>query len=144
MLVHVRERRPRADFWNLERDVDRIFRSFWSDRGVARRPNSEVTVSPDNDGVTLTAEVPGVEPSAINIAVDGRALTISGERPSETRGEGTYRLRERSCGKFSRTFHLTDDLDTQAIDAACNHGVLTVRIPKRAEAKPRQIEVKTS
>jgi HSP20 family protein len=144
MLVHVRERRPRADFRNLERDVERIFRSFSSDQGVAAQPNLEVTVTPNNEGVVLTAEVPGVEPSAINIAVDGRALTISGERSSETRREGTYRLRERSSGKFSRTFQLTDEFDTEAIDAAYSHGVLTVQIPKRAEAKPRQIAVKTS
>ncbi len=125
MLVHVRGRRPSADLTALERDVDRIFRSFWNDPSV---PGFEVT--PDNDGVTVVADVPGVEPAAINIAVEGRALTISGERASR--------------GKFSRTFQLSDDLNSEAIDAECRNGVLTVRIPKLPEAKPRQIDVKVS
>ena len=128
MLVHVRERSPRTDFSTVQRDVDRIFRSFWSDTDALAGAGFDVV--PDPDGVTVRADVPGVEPSAINIAVDGRALTISGER------EGR--------GKFARTFHLSDDLDTEAIDAQCRNGVLTLRLSKSAAAKPRQIEVKTS
>ena len=125
MLVHVRGRRPSADLTTLERDVDRIFRSFWNDRSV---PGFEVT--PDKDGVTIVADVPGVEPAAINIAVDGRTLTISGERTGR--------------GKFSRTLYLSEDLNSEAIQAECKNGVLTVRVPKLPEAKPRQIEVKSS
>jgi HSP20 family molecular chaperone IbpA len=128
MLVHVRERRPRADFTTLERDVDRIFRSMWSDPTVPAGVGFDVVQ--DAEGVTVHADVPGVEPSAINIAVDGRALTISGDRDGR--------------GKFTRTFHLSDDLDTEAIDAQHRNGVLTLRVPKVPAAKPRQIEVKTS
>jgi HSP20 family protein len=128
MLVHVRERHPRADFRTLQRDVDRIFRSFWSDAGTRAGVGFEVV--PDRDGVTVRADVPGVDPAAITIAVDGRVLTVSGER------EGR--------GKFTRTFHLADDLDTEAIDAQCRNGVLTLRVPKVPAAKPRQIEIKTS
>jgi HSP20 family protein len=145
MLVHVRERQPRDVFWTLDRDVDRLFRSFWSDVGVQPRGASfRYEITPDAEGATIRAEVPGVAPAAIKIAVDGRTLTISGERTEEKRTEGRYRVRERNYGKFSRSFELTDDLDGNAIDASCRDGVLTVRIPKRPEAKPRQIEVKTS
>jgi len=125
MLVHVRGRRPSADLTALERDVDRIFRSFWDERSVPG-----FTVTPDKDGVTVVADVPGVEPAAISIAVDGRALTISGERAGR--------------GKFSRTLYLSEDLNSEAIEAECKNGVLTVRVPKLPEAKPRQIEVKVS
>lgn len=128
MLVHVGERRPRTDFTTLERDVDRIFRSLWADPTVPAGVGFDVVQ--DGDGVTVHADVPGVEPSAINIAVDGHTLTISGERSGR--------------GEFSRTFRLSDDLDTQAINAECRNGVLTLRVPKRPEAKPRQIEVKSS
>jgi HSP20 family protein len=145
MLVHVQERRPRADVWGLEHDIHRIFGSVLSDWGVpAGNTSFGLAVMPDKDGVTLRAEVPGVEPSAINIAVNGRALTISGERTAEKRSEGKYQLRERRYGKFSRTFFLSDDLDAGAIDAQCRDGVLSVRIPKQPEANPRQIEVKAS
>jgi HSP20 family protein len=145
MLVHVRERHPHDVFWGLDRDIDRLFRSFWSDRGVpAGSGGFRYDVTPDADGATIRAEVPGVEPSAIKIDVDGRTLTISGERAEEKRTEGRYRVRERRFGKFSRSFELTDDLDASNIDASSHDGVLTVRIAKRPEAKPRQIEVKAS
>jgi len=145
MLVQVQERRPRADVRGLEQHVDRILRGFFADPGVpVPSASSNFEVTPDKDGITVRADVPGVEPSAINIAVNDRALTISGERTAENPSNGKYQLRERSYGKFSRTFYLSDDLDAGAIDAQCRNGVLTVRIPKRPEAKPRQIEVKTS
>jgi len=145
MLVHVRERRPRADVWNLEHDVDRLFRGFFSDWGVPTRSDAfGFDVTPDDGGVTVRAEIPGVDPSAIQVAVNDRALTISGERSTEQRRDGAYRLNERSYGKFSRTFNLSDTLDAGAIDAQCANGVLTVRIPKRPETQPRQIEVKAS
>ena len=144
MLVHVRERRPRADLSGLERDVDRLFRSFFTDWGVPTRSDSGFAVSEDPEGVTLRSEVPGVDPATIKIDVDGRTLTIAGERQREERRDGVYQLRERRSGDFSHTFHLTDRLDPEAITAECRHGILTVRIAKRAEAKPRQIEVKTN
>ena len=144
MFVHVRERRPRGDFWSLDREVDRIFRDFFSDWSLPVRNDSGVAVSQEKDGVTLRAEVPGIDPADIKIAVDGRTLTISGERKSPERPEGTYRLREARAGNFVHTFDLTATLDADAVTAECRHGVLTVRIPKRPEAQPRQIEVQSS
>jgi HSP20 family protein len=93
--------------------------------------------------VTVRAELPG---SAHNFKIDieGRTLSISGERSTEKRENGAYQLRERTDGKFSQKLRLSDDLDAEAISAEAKHGVLTLRIPKRAEAKPRQIEVKVS
>lgn len=131
-------KRPRLDFATLERDVDRILQS-WSDQSVP--VDYGFTVTPDENGVTVRADVPGVEPSAIHVAVNGRALTISGERNSEKHDDDA---REYRYGKFSRTFQLSEDLDTGSIDAECRNGVLTLRIAKRPEAKPRQIEVKSS
>ena len=144
MLVHVREPRPRVHFSNLERDVDRIFRSFFSDSALPTRGDSQFSVHRDADGVSLTAELPGIEPAAIKIDVDGRTLTISGKREHAERREGVYRLRERRSGDFSSSFHLNATLDQDAVTADYRHGVLTVRIPKRAEAKPRQVTVTSS
>jgi len=144
MFVHVRERRPRANFWSLDREIDRIFRDFFSDSSVPTRADSRVALTQEKDGVTLRAEVPGVDPAAVKIAVDGRTLTISSERTDPERSEGSYRLREARAESFSHTFRLNDTLDVDAITADCRNGILTVRIPKRAAAQPRQIEVKTS
>lgn len=145
MLVHVRERSPSVDFWGLEDDLDRIFGSVFADEAVpAQGASFDFEVTPGADHVTLRAELPGIEPSAINIAVDDRALTVSAERAAEQRTDSRYHLRERAYGKFSRTFHLSDDLDPSAIDAECRDGILTVRVAKCPEAKPRQIAVQTS
>ena len=86
----------------------------------------------------------GVDPAAIAISAEGRTLTIRAERAPEERQNGTYQVRERAYGAFSRTLRLSDDLDVDGISAEARHGVLTVRIPKRAEAKPRQIAVTVS
>ena len=115
MFVHVRARRPRADFAAVERDVNRIFRSFWSDAEAPSGASLGFHVTRDRDDVIVRTEVPGVEPSAITVSVDGRTLTVSGERTSAKRSDGTYQLRERHYGPFSHTFDLSDDLDPEAI-----------------------------
>ena len=143
MLVQVRESRPRAQSGTLERQVDQVLRDFWSVSGTPAF-GFNCDVAPDKEGVTIRADVPGVPPAAINVAVDGRTLTISGERTSEKESDGAYSVRERHYGKFSRTFHLSDDLDTAAVEAECRDGVLSLRIPMRPGSKPRQIEVKAS
>jgi HSP20 family protein len=145
MLVRFRERHPATVAWNLERDIDRIFRApFGFDCSLPTHGASPVDVASDAEGVTLRAELPGVEPSAIAVSVENRTLTITGKRNEEKRSEGDYLVRERTYGEFSHAFRLSDDLDSGAITADCKDGVLTLRIPKRAAVQPRQIEVKTS
>jgi len=145
MLVHVRDRRPSHDARNFQRDVDDVFRrAFGVDRFASVPFASALEVVPDADGVTVRAELPGVDPAEIKIDVEGRTLSIAGERTTEKRDNGAYQLRERAYGKFAQKLQLSDDLDADAISAEAKHGVLTLRIPKRPEAKPRQIEVKVS
>jgi HSP20 family protein len=147
MLVHVRNPRPAASIWNLQREVDDVFRRAFGvdwDWPFAAPAASALEVLPDADGVTVRAELPGVDPAAIAINVEGRTLTIKAERHEEKRENGAYQLRERAYGSFSHAFHLSDDLDPDTVTAEAKNGILTVRIAKRAEAKPRQIEVKVS
>lgn len=145
MLVHVRSPRSAHGTWSLQREVDDVFRrAFGFDRLAAAPAASAIEVRPDADGVTVRAELPGVDPAAIAINVEGRTLTIKAERHDEKREKGAYQLRERVYGSFTHAFRLSDDLDADAVSAEAKHGVLTVRVPKRAEAKPRQIEVKVS
>jgi HSP20 family protein len=145
MLTRVREQHPLFDFWGLENDVDRIFGGVFAEGNLpARSASFGFEVTPEKDKVVIRAEVPGVDPSAIKISVNDDVLTVSGERAAQKRSEGRYHLRERSYGAFSRGFHLSEDLDSSAIEAECRDGVLTVRVPKRPEAQPRQITVKTS
>ncbi|MDX2170528.1 MAG: Hsp20/alpha crystallin family protein [Deltaproteobacteria bacterium] len=142
MLVHSH---PFADFLRLDRDLDRFFgRGFGFGRALPASLESPVAVVPDNDGVSLRAELPGVDPAAITLTVEDRVLTISAERPAPTRENSRTRLQERRSGTFTYAVRLADDLDAESISARAEHGVLTVRIAKRAEVKPRQIEVKVS
>ena len=96
----------------------------------------------DQEGMVVRAEVPGIPADKINVSVEPRRLTISGERPTAKREKGSYHRRERRYGEFARSVQLPEDLDTDKANAECRNGLLTVRIPKAASAKPRQISVR--
>jgi len=69
---------------------------------------------------------------------------VSGKREETPPNEGSYHRRERGCGQFSRSLQLPPDLDVSRAEATYKHGILTVRIPKKEEAKPRQITIKAA
>lgn len=96
----------------------------------------------DRGGVVIRAEVPGFKPEQIGITVEPRSLVLKGERPADTPTKpGSYHRRERQFGSFSRSVALPADLDTASATAECRNGLLTIRIPKIAAAKPKQIPV---
>ena len=93
------------------------------------------------DATLLRAELPGIRPEDLSITVEGRQLTLSGERRlPETPNMACYR-RERPWGKFSRSVRLPEDLDLHRVEAQFHNGVLTLTVPVAAAAKPRQITV---
>jgi len=101
-----------------------------------------VDVREQGGQIVLTAELPGVPLADISISVENNLLTISGERRAEKESEeGGYHWRERAWGSFRRTFTLPSTVDRDAISASYKDGVLTVRVPQREEAKPKQIAV---
>jgi HSP20 family protein len=100
-------------------------------------------VKETNDSFVLKADVPGVEEKDLDVAVHNGMLTVSGSRQSEERKEGeSFAIYERQYGSFSRSFALPDMADGERIDASLKNGVLTLTIGKKAEAKPRKIEIK--
>ncbi len=94
-------------------------------------------------GLVVRAELPGVKPDGINVTVEQRRLTISGERTPES-SENGYHRRERLHGKFSRSLQLPADLDIEHAEAKFSNGVMTLRVPQTAAAKPRQINVQAA
>src|SRR5262245_65092769 len=95
----------------------------------------------DSQGdIVIRAELPGVKPEDFQVTVEGRRITLSGERKPEG-PQGNYHRRERPFGKFSRVFQLAEDLDVEGAEAKLTNGVLTLRIPRAASAKARQINV---
>jgi len=100
-----------------------------------------VNVFRKDDDVVIRIEVPGFAPEDLTVENRGQTLQVSGKRVVEQPAEGAYHRRERMAGDFSRSIQLPRDVDPAQAVASCKHGVLTVRVPARAETKPRQIAV---
>ncbi|HXS13505.1 MAG TPA: Hsp20/alpha crystallin family protein [Acidobacteriaceae bacterium] len=102
-----------------------------------------VDVYEDSQKVLLKLEVPGIRTEDLDIRVEGRTLTVRGERKfeSEEKEENFHRI-ERRYGSFVRSFTLPATVDTDSIDAQSADGVLTISLTKKEEAKPKQITVK--
>ncbi len=98
----------------------------------------------ETDGAyVISADVPGVKEDDLDISLHNNVLTISGSKSAEERKEGdTYFVYERQYGNFSRSFSLPDEANTNAVEAALIDGVLTVKIGKKAESKPKKISLK--
>ena len=103
-----------------------------------------VNVFSNRDGYVVHVEIPGIAPEHLNIETQGRTLVISGKREIPAPDGGSFHRRERSGGQFSRSLQLPADLDLSRADASSKHGMLTIRIPKKEEAKPHLINVKAA
>ena len=92
--------------------------------------------------LVVKADLPDVNPQDLDIHVENNILTIRGERKFESKtNEDNYLRIERAYGSFSRSFSLTNSVKSEAIQAGYHNGVLTLSLPKREEAKPKQIKV---
>ena len=104
--------------------------------------NPRVDIYEDEDAIVLKAELPGVKKDNIVVDVEGRVLTLKGERSSDNEvKEESYYRRERTFGSFERRFNLPDNVDPEKITADYKDGILKLGIPKPDENKPRQITV---
>jgi HSP20 family protein len=94
---------------------------------------------------TLEADLPGMKKEEIDVTVMDNCITLRGERKRETESndKGVHRV-ERRYGTFERTFEIPGGFDAENINAHFDGGVLRVTLPKREEAKPKQVEVKVS
>jgi len=138
-----------AELNRLRREIDRLFEDPFSflapSTSFFEGWTPAVDIREDNDRYVVKAELPGMKTEDIDVSIDDNTLTISGERKQEEeKKEGdTYRS-ERYFGRFQRSVTLPARVDANNIEATYKDGVLTVIVPKTEEAKPKQIEVKTS
>jgi len=101
----------------------------------------DVDIYEDAEGISLRADMPGVSRDRLDIQVNKDALTIEGEAKIDM-PEGMEALyADVQSTRYRRSFALSGELDTEKIEARLKDGVLNLHIPKRAEAKPRKIEV---
>jgi HSP20 family protein len=95
----------------------------------------------DGDEFVVCFDLPGVTPDAIELDIERNVLTVKAERRPHTGADVQMQVSERPLGVFSRQLFLGDTLDTDHIAAGCEAGVLTLRIPIAAKAKPRRIDI---
>ena len=96
------------------------------------------------EALFLTTDLPGMRPEDVEVEFENNVLTIRGEKNEESNSDadgGRFHIRERRFGAFRRTFTLPPSVDAKRIEATFEHGVLTVVLPKSAEAMSRKIEV---
>jgi HSP20 family protein len=144
MTLHLTRYEP----WTLHREVlnefSRLFERAGDDESVPAVAEwaPAVDIEEHADKYVLHADVPGVDPAAIEITLEKGVLTLSGarEKAVEQKDVETRRV-ERITGRFLRRFSLPESVDADAVKASGRHGVLQIVIPKREAAKPRRITV---
>jgi HSP20 family protein len=146
-MAIVRWSDPFREFAQLQDRINRAFSDAYgrSDEGLMTSgtwvPPVDIYQNGDHE-VVLKAELPDMTREDIDITVDNGTLTIRGEKKlSNEVKEEQFRRIERRYGSFSRSFSLPQTVDTGKVAADYKNGVLTVRLPLREEAKPRQIKV---
>jgi len=132
---------PFAEMMQLRRAMDRL----WDEQVGGRLFGSTMPVDlyEEGDSYVLRATMPGVQPEDIDLSVTGNTISVRAEtrQPPETRPRN-YFIREHEPARYARTITLPSEIDPDQIVANYEHGVLTVRLPKPARMRPRQIQVK--
>src|SRR5271167_2574151 len=136
---------PFRELYSLQNRMNRLFEEQYSGREESLTAGAfvpAVDIYEDEHSIQLKLEVPGIEEKDLDIKVENNTLTVSGERKLEVeeKEENFHRV-ERRYGSFTRSFTLPSTVSTDDIQADYDHGVLKIRLAKRAEAKPKQIKV---
>jgi HSP20 family protein len=136
---------PSRGATTLQEQFNRLFSDAFERTGEESNLTSwapAVDIYETEHELVVKADVPDVDPKDLDIRVENNILTIRGERKFEKKvDENNYLRVERAYGSFTRSFSLANTVNAEAIKADYQNGVLTLSIPKREEAKPKQIKV---
>ena len=159
---------PASPYMELRRQMDRLFDDFmqgWpAHRAFGSHPfdferlaeplglsrggdtiNVRFDVSESDESVEITAELPGIDESDIDVTLADGVMTIKGEKKAESeKKKKDYYLSERHYGSFLRSFRLPDSVDPEKVKATFDKGVLAITLPKRAAAKQKQKKISIS
>ena len=140
---------PFRDLLTLQDRMNRMFDESYRGRGASEEDWAlggswapAVDIYEHEGNIVLTAELPGVDPKEVDIRVENNVLTLRGERKwsTEVNRESYHRV-ERAYGNFTRSFTLPNVVDTEKIKADFKDGMLKLVLPKKEEAKPKQISI---
>jgi len=143
-----RNRNQHSPFADLDRVSSRLNQVF-GDRFPDLSPEGAgwvpaVNIEETKDELLITAELPGISPSNVEVEIENGVLTLRGEKEAVREEDRRYHLWERRYGSFKRAFTLPRGVSQDGIDATFQDGVLRIRLPKVQEAKGRKIEIRTS
>ena len=151
-LVHWRPRHELgfpSDIFDMQKEINRMFDTFWRGGTLADRTFYEGEFSPAVDiaeedvQYLVKVDLPGVSKDDVKITMEGNLLTISGEKKEQKETKkSNYHSLERNYGSFSRSFTLPTTVQGDKVEAEYKDGVLNITLPKAEEAKRKQIEVK--
>ncbi len=137
----------------IQSELNRLLEEYWNPARVTGAPpssamdleptgwNPTIDVFETPSEIILLADLPGVDPSAIDLSLTGNVLSLRGVKVSEDVPESHRPIRERGFGVFHRQIALSEEVKFEAAQAEARNGVLKVRLPKQDAAKPRTIPV---
>lgn len=143
MIRETRNWNPWEEMLRMQRDIDKLFRAGERGGFISGEFPAVNIWNNEHEGV-VTAELPGIDPSKLELTVKNNTLTIRGKRQSEPLKEGgSWVRRERGEGDFVRSFQLPFQVDSDKVKADYQKGILQVILPRAEADKPRKISVKT-
>lgn len=136
----------------LQSELNRLFEDYWNPSRVGPSPASTVDLEPSAwvpsvdlyetpEEFVVVADVPGVDPSSMNLSVTGNVLSLRGEKVGGEPTNAHSLMQERSGGTFHRQIILSSEVNFDATQAEARNGVLRIRLPKQEAAKPRTIPI---
>jgi len=143
------QRKKESDVNILQRKIDNIYDEFFGPNFLPstylfgdRNWDPKLDISEGKKDITIKVEIPGIEAKDLDISIDGRLLTIRGEKKQEQKEkEETYYRVERSYGYFKRTIELPAEVHANKVDASYKRGVLKMKLRKLKESKTKRIKV---
>jgi HSP20 family protein len=144
------QRDPFADFARMRREMDQLIGDVWGQTGQPVRqatgfaPRVDVYYCGHPRKAIVEVELPGIDPSGVNLEVRGRALVVSGERPVRDVEGRTYQQVELPSGRFRRVVELSTEVVADSANATYEDGVLRVEMPLRAAPEPKRVPIERS
>ncbi len=138
-------RNPIREIAAMQSAMDRLFEDTW--RGYTEQNENmlAIDVHENDNAYMLLSNIPGVNAEDVEITLHDGVLSVSAELPRTEVAEGVrVHAQERPFGRYTRTIRLPKAVDTDAVEAAYENGVLALTLPKTPDAQPRQIPIKTS
>src|SRR3954453_2940863 len=128
---------PLRDTRRLQDEVNRLFQSV----AAPRTSFPAINVYAHQDGIVITAELPGVKEDELDITVHRDTVTLRGERQDQISEAGGYHRRERRSGPFGRPFSLPFQVDPERVEAKLRNGILTLTLQRPEQDKPKRIRI---